>query len=121
MRQLRHPSLDRIVELDLVFVDELHEQRAQVRERDGAVAEVHRCGRRHAVHRFAKRLADHDLVALRDLNDDRAEMLGLHRFLNDVCDGRRLIQLRCLRCRLKAQTKAEGRRKKEEASMESKN
>jgi hypothetical protein len=24
---------------------------------------------------------------LRDLDDDRAEVLGLHRFLNDTCDG----------------------------------
>ena len=80
-----------------MFVHELHEQRAQVRERDGAVAEVHRGGRRHAGHRFAERLVDHDFVPLRNLDDDRPEMLGLHRFLNDVCDGRCLVRLRCLR------------------------
>jgi hypothetical protein len=26
-------------------------------------------------------------------------MLGLRRLLHDVCDGRRLNRLRCLRCR----------------------
>jgi len=82
-----------------VLVHELHEQRAQISKRHGAIAKVHRSSRRHAVHRFAERLANHDLVALRDFDDDRPEMLGLHRLLNDGCDCRRLIGVWCLRFR----------------------
>jgi len=35
-----------------------------------------------------------DFVAFRDLDDDSPEVLGLHRFLNDLCDRRRLFRLR---------------------------
>ena len=76
-----------------MLVHELHEQRPKVSERDGSVGKVHRSGRRHAGHRLAERLADHDLVALRNLDDDRPKVLGLHRFLNDRGNGRRLIRL----------------------------
>jgi hypothetical protein len=32
------------------------------------------------------KITRNDFVAFRDLDDDRAEVLGLHRFLNDLCD-----------------------------------
>jgi hypothetical protein len=70
-----------------VLVYELHQQCAEISERDRAVAKMHRSGRRHAVHGFAERLTNYHLVALRDLDDHGAKVLGLHRFLNDGCDG----------------------------------
>jgi hypothetical protein len=85
--QSRHPALDRVIERDLVLIDELHEQGAQVLEGDGAVAEVHRCGRWHIGHRLAERLGRHRMAVLSDLDDDGLEMVRLHLVLNDRCDG----------------------------------
>src|SRR5206468_9128128 len=75
---------------------------------------MHRRGRWHTGHRFAERLANHDLVALRDFDDDRPEVLGLHRLLNDRGDARRLLRLRrCRGGRAQQQSqKEEGKRKK---------
>jgi len=87
LRQRRHPAIDRVVQLDLVLVHKFHEQRAHVSEGDRSVGEVHRRSRGHAGDRFAECLARDGLVVLRDLDDHRPEVLGLHRLLNHRCDG----------------------------------
>ena len=92
--QVREPLVDRVVERHLLLVDELHEQVAQVLVRDGAVAEPHLRRGRHVGHRLAPRLADDDLVARGDLDDDRLEADGLHRVLDDLGDLGRLLRLR---------------------------
>ena len=91
VRDLRQPLREPCRrELTLLLVDEDEEQRGDVGDGDGAVAEVHVDRGGYAGHRLAVRLGDDLLAVDGHPHDDRPEVASLHRLLHGPVDRRRL-------------------------------
>lgn len=86
VRQVGQPARHRGVEVDRALVDQPQQERAQVADRDVAVAEVHRGLGRYARHRLAERARD-DLPSVDgDPQDHRLEVHVRLRLLGDPHD-----------------------------------
>jgi hypothetical protein len=75
-----------VVETHLLLVDQLQQQRRNVRDRDSAIAEVHVGRGRHSRHRLALG-GRHDLLAIDGHAEDDGPQVGfLHVVANDLHD-----------------------------------
>ncbi len=77
--QLGKPVRQLVVERDLVLVHQFQQQRRDVGEGHGAVAEMHRAGGGNAGHRLAERLLVDDPSVHADAHQQGPEMLADHR------------------------------------------
>jgi hypothetical protein len=84
--QVGQPLRQRIVERDHSLVDQPEEERRDVEDGDGAVAEVHVGRGRYAGHRLAEGGRDHVLAPDGHAQDDRPDVLPRHHLARDGDD-----------------------------------
>src|SRR6516165_3948560 len=90
MWKRRKPGGEPVIEVDSPLVHQLQQQGGQIRNGNGADAEVHLRGGWHSGHRLPQGGGDDVLVADRDTEDDGLQVVLLHHLL---CNGDDVLSL----------------------------